>query len=160
MAKRSVLLAVILAAAASIAAHADSLTYVNERFGTTLTFPLDVFDEIDPPPANGDGRRFRSDDGAELAAYGQFNTLDKNPESLVEWEAGIVGEDGGKVTYSASGKDWAVLSGTIGETIFYQRHEISSDGSVIYSMDMRYPALRSAFYDRLVGEIADSLKGP
>ena len=142
------------------AARADSLTYVNDRFGTTLTFPVDIFDRIDPPPSNGDGRRFRSEDGAELAAYGRFNTLDQTPETLIEWETGIVEEDGGLVTYSASGADWAVISGKEGDEVFYERHEFSDDGSVIHAMEMRYPALGSARYDRLVGEIADSLEGP
>jgi len=142
------------------AAQADSLTYVNDRFGTTLTFPLDVFDRIDPPPANGDGRRFRAEDGAELAAYGQFNALDQTPETLIEWETDIAKENGGAVTYSASGDDWAVVSGKEGGDVFYRRHEFSADGSVIHSMEMRYPALGSARYDRLVGEIADSLEGP
>lgn len=152
--------AVLLALAAVPAAQADSLTYVNDRFGTTLTFPLDIFDAIDPPPANGDGRRFRSNDGAELAAYGQFNTLDQTPETLIEWDTDIVEKNGGAVTYSASGKDWAVVSGKQGDDIFYQRHEFNQDGSVIHSMEMRYPAAWSARYDPLVGGIADSLEGP
>jgi len=151
---------ILLALGAVTATQADSLTYVNDRFGTTLTFPLDIFDRIDPPPANGDGRRFRSEDGAELAAYGQFNTLDQTPETLIEWETGIVAENGGSVTYSASGANWAVVSGKQGDEVFYQRHEFSTDGSVIHSMEMRYPALGSARYDRLVGAIADSLEGP
>lgn len=150
---------VVLVLLATSAAQADSLTYVNDRFGTTLTFPVDIFDRIDPPPANGDGRRFRSEDGAELAAYGQFNTLDQTPDTLIQWEAGIVKENGGVVTYTASGKDWAVISGKQGGDIFYQRHEFSADGSVIHSMDMRYPAFASSLYDNLVGKIAGSLEG-
>ena len=69
-------LAVLLVVLGTAAAQADSLTYVNDRFGTTLTFPVDIFDRIDPPPANGDGRRFRSEDGAELAAL--FSGSDDN----------------------------------------------------------------------------------
>ncbi|MAZ17087.1 MAG: hypothetical protein CL535_12255 [Ahrensia sp.] len=152
-------LAVLLVVLGTAAAQADSLTYVNDRFGTTLTFPVDIFDRIDPPPANGDGRRFRSEDGAELAAYGQFNTLDQTPDTLIQWETGMVKENGGSVTYSASGKDWAVISGKQGGDTFYRRHEFSSDGSVIHSMEMRYPALASSIYDNLVGQIAGSLEG-
>lgn len=159
MVGRRVISALAVTVLAAGTARADMLTYENERFGTTITFPLDVFDSIDPPPANGDGRRFRSEDGAELAAYGKFNTLDQTPKSLIDWEADILAKDGGKVTYSGSGDDWAVLSGTIGDTIFYQRHEFSGDGSVIYSMDLRYPMLGSAHYDRLAGQIAETLKG-
>ncbi|MAS04733.1 MAG: hypothetical protein CL534_08575 [Ahrensia sp.] len=151
---------VLLVLGAATAAQADSLTYVNDRFGTTLTFPLDIFDGIDPPPANGDGRRFRSADGAELAAYGRFNALDQTPETLIEWETGLLRQEGGVLTYSASGADWAVISGKQDGDIFYRRHEFSKDGSVIHSMDMRYPALASSIYDRLVGEIAGSLEGP
>ena len=98
---------VLLLLGAATAAQADSLTYVNDRFGTTLTFPLDIFDGIDPPPANGDGRRFRSADGAELAAYGRFNALDQTPETLIEWETGLL-----------LGKDWQFTLTTAGIILF------------------------------------------
>lgn len=154
------LLAALLSPFAATACLADTLTYENERFGTTVTFPLETFDLIAPPPANGDGRRFLSGDGAELAAYGQFNSLDQTPETLVEWKTGIIEEDGGTVTYSTSGEAWAVLSGRDGETTFYERHEFSADGNVIHSMEMRYPTAASAHYHNLVEKVAETLEGP
>src|SRR3712207_486861 len=40
--------------------------YTNERFGASAEVPLHVFRLVEPPPANGDGRAFTSQDGAEL----------------------------------------------------------------------------------------------
>ena len=155
--KRAVCIATLFSTL-TLSAHADSLTYVNDRFGTRITFPVDVFDAIDPPPVNGDGRRFRSSDGAELAAYGQFNALDLTPKSLIDREKENAPGRGRTITYSASGSDWAVVSGIENGNTFYDRHEFA-DG-VIHSMELKYPQLASALYDRLAGEIADTLDGP
>lgn len=156
---RRAVLAGVVALAAAFPGRADSLTYVNDRFGTRITFPLDVFDAIDPPPVNGDGRRFRSADGAELAAYGRFNTLDETPGTLLDRRLSDAGDGRATITYSASGPDWVVLSGLVDGDIVYERHEFGADG-VIHAMEMRYPALGSALYDSLVAEIAGSLDGP
>jgi hypothetical protein len=40
--------------------------YTNERFGTVAEVPRHLFRLVEPPPANGDGREFRADDGAGL----------------------------------------------------------------------------------------------
>lgn len=140
-------------------AFADSLTYKNSRFGTTATFPAEIFDMIDPPPTNGDGRLFRSSDGAELAIYGQLNALDYTPEGMVSYARDNAAAEGREVTYAASGKDWAVISGVEGGTIFYQRHEFGADNA-IHSMVLSYPETQKALYDKLAGAIAGSLEGP
>ncbi len=48
---------------------ADSLTYRNERFGTTIRFPTTLFDTLAPPPTNGDGQTFLGREDAALMVY-------------------------------------------------------------------------------------------
>ena len=146
-------------AALCLPSHADSLTYKNSRFGTQATFPADIFDMIDPPPTNGDGRRFRSADGAELAIYGQFNALDRTPEGMVSDARENAAARGREIVYARSGENWAVISGFEGDTVFYERHEFGADDT-IHSIVLSYPAARKPVYDELAGAIAQSLEGP
>lgn len=140
-------------------AFADTLTYKNSRFGTRISFPAEIFDRIDPPPTNGDGRTFRSTDGAILAVFGHFNALDMTPKTLIEQARAGASSQDREITYAASGADWVVLSGHEGSMIFYERHEFGAD-NVIHVMDLSYPESLRAKYDDLAGSIARSLEGP
>jgi hypothetical protein len=142
---------------ASIAVAAP-FTYVNERFGTVCTFPDEIFSDRQPEPENGDGQVWRSADGASLICSGILNIDDETPKSFVATEKASK-EPGYKVTYSKTGKDWAVLSGTKGEAIFYERRLFGKDG-VIRTVWIDYPPALKSKYDPLVGPIAGSLKGP
>jgi hypothetical protein len=144
--------AVVCAATSSVA---DEMRYTNARFGTSIAFPAEIFSEAMEPPANGDGMTWRSADGASLAVFGQHNALEMSPTDLVA-EAS---QPGVSITYSRSGKDWAVVSGTEGRLIFYQRFEFGAD-DVIHSVLLRYPAALKATYDPLVGPVVATLDGP
>ncbi|MGB8816427.1 MAG: hypothetical protein WCC66_00730 [Rhizobiaceae bacterium] len=139
----------------SFQALAANRTYVNPRFGTTITFPDAIFTTQDPPPENGDGARWRAPDGAELAVWGQNNVLDYTPDTLADF----ISQDMEKVTYRSVSARWMVVSGLIGNMIVYHRAEFGSQG-VIHTMELRYPAAQAKHYDTLAGRIADSLIGP
>lgn len=136
---------------------AAPFTYVNERFGTVCTFPDEIFTDRQPEPENGDGLEWHSADGASLACYGSYNALDATPKSLVEDEKASP-EPGEKVTYSKTGRNWAVLSGTKGDNIFYERSVFGKE-DVIHTVFIEYPVALKSKYDPLVGAIAGSLKG-
>jgi hypothetical protein len=136
-------------------ASADSLTYTNARFGTSVTFPAELFDSRMDPPANGDGMTWTSTDGASLAVYASNNALMVDPAQLLE---NVVAERP-EISYSQSGPDWVVISGIEDATIFYERWVFGGD-DVIHGVLLRYPeSLRSTF-DPLVGDIAGSLSAP
>lgn len=146
-------------AAASTAggpAAAKPFTYVNERFGTSATFPDEIFTDRQPPPENGDGLRWLSKDGASIAVYGSYNVLDDTPETLVDSGSALPGRT---VTYSRTGRNWAVLSGFENGAVFYERRVISPTG-IIHGVEITYPKELKARYDPLVGAIAGSLRGP
>ena len=140
-------------------ADADTIDYRNDRFGTTVSFPGDLFETIRPAPQNGDGRTFTSADGAKLFVFGQFNALELNPELLLERSKDDAKARGASVSYSATGKNWAVISGTEDDEIFYERHEFGTE-DVIHSMVLRYPVAMKPIVDPAVKQIADSLAGP
>ena len=151
---RAVLISGLLAAQAWPAAAADR-TYVNPRYGTSVTYPDAVFSVAAQQSENGDGQRWTSPDGAELAVWGQYNALGFTPSEQAEFIAGEIGAE----SYRKIGPRWTVISGVKDGIIIYHRAEFGAD-DVIHSMEMRYPEAAKARYDRLVGRIADSLSGP
>ncbi|MER8378991.1 hypothetical protein NKH71_10580 [Mesorhizobium sp. M0983] len=91
-------------------AVAAPFTYTNERFGTVCTFPDEIFTLRQPEPDNGDGQQWLTADGASLICSGILNIDDETPTAFVSAERASK-ELGYKITYSKTGKDWAVLSG-------------------------------------------------
>jgi hypothetical protein len=134
---------------------AANKTYVNPRFGTTATYPDDVFTKAEPAPENGDGITLLSEDGASLRIWGQNNALDDTPGSLADGVATSLKE----VTYRKVGAKWMVISGFEGTNIIYHRAEFGNQGT-IHSFELRYPSSLSKHYNRLAEAIADSLIGP
>jgi hypothetical protein len=150
--------AMFLATIITTTAIAKPFTYVNARFGTVCTFPDQIFSKRMPEPENGDGQQWLSADGANIACYGSYNAGDDTPDSVVEEEKAST-EPGYKVTYSKTGKNWAVVSGTKGDNIFYERSVFGKE-DVIHTVRIEYPTSFKSKYDPLVGAIAGSLKGP
>jgi hypothetical protein len=147
---------IVAAAIASGSTFAAPFTYTNARFGTTCTFPDEVFTDRQPEPENGDGQEWLSTDGASLICSGILNIDNDTPKGFVAAEkAGS--EPGYEITYGKTGKDWAVLSGIKDGKIFYERRLFGRDG-VIRTVWIEYPPALKARYDALVGSIAASLK--
>lgn len=142
-------------------AKADPFIYSNARFGTTATFPDEVFSQALPSPENGDGQSWRAVDGATLAIYGSYNVMDYSPDELA---ASVTRRDVAdfEVTYQKVGGNWAVVSGYEGDMIFYERYEIRKDDGidVIDGLRIVYPKARRAVYDNLAASIAATLSGP
>ena len=143
------------AIAAAIPVFAAERTYVNPRFGTTITFNDAVFTKMQPEPENGDGATFSAPDGGRLLVWGQNNVLDYTPGSLAD----DVGSGFDEVTFRKVGSRWMVVSGFDDGEIVYHRAEFGGR-DVIHSMEMRYPANLAKHYDRLASIIADSRIGP
>ena len=110
---RSALLAALVGCLASLpaargASAADRwVVYVNDRYGTTVSYPAPRF-AMQPPPANDDGRTLIAADGAEILAFAAYNALD---ETLASRQASLNGPDYARTTYRAKGANWFVVSG-------------------------------------------------
>ena len=62
----------LLCSAPALANDADRwVLFSNTRFGSIAEIPQGLF-KAQQPPANGDGRTFRSSDGAEIRIYGNL----------------------------------------------------------------------------------------
>jgi hypothetical protein len=130
-------------------------TYVNPRFGTTISFNDAIFTKMQPEPDNGDGASWSAPDGGRLLVWGQNNVLDFTPTTLADDVASSLDQE----TFRKVGSRWMVVSGFDDGEIVYHRAEFGGR-DVIHSMEMRYPANLAGHYDRLASRIADSLIGP
>ena len=128
-------------------------TYRNERFGTKIEYP-DRF-RSGRPPDNGGGLAFTSQDGAKFSIWGSLNVLEHDLKGLEEF----LDEDrpsSERVTYRARGENWIVLSGTRGNTVFYERHLLSHSGSIVNGFEIVYPARLEKAYDAIVTRMSRS----
>ncbi|MET3592647.1 hypothetical protein ABID26_002035 [Mesorhizobium shonense] len=82
----------------------------------------------------------------------------RHAEGFVAGEKANIGP-GYKITYSKTGKNWAVLSGVKGDRVFYERRLFGKD-DVIRTVWIEYPSSLKAKYDPLIVAIAASLRGP
>ncbi|WP_262032457.1 hypothetical protein [Microvirga sp. Mcv34] len=130
--------------------------YRNARFGTSLDVP-GIFTSAEPAPANGDGRTFRTADGAELRVFGSYSatTVAEDFAAYRTWLLERLRDEGVTVTYKAQGKNWLVASGTRGRDIVYAK-AVEGCGAT-HEIRVRYPIARRQFYDPLMGPLARSL---
>jgi len=124
------------------------VSYRNAAFGFALLYPGDVFvSEASQPDG---GRSFLSRNGhARLVVSAAVNTsgitLAKHRQSLVEGHYKDATFD-----YAPLRSTWFVLSGTVGDEIFYQRVTFPCDRRTFHSWKLVYPVTERTFYDRIV----------
>jgi hypothetical protein len=140
----------ILACSSLFADSQSYVKYCNERYGFCLELPNHLVTE--PPPVNGDGRRFHDDKGFLLIASGINNVLD---ETLIG-EMSSQSKDFDKVTYRTKGKNWFILSGYKGADVLYIKTYVGK--GAINHLYIKYPSQRDGVYDEIVGRISRSFK--
>lgn len=137
-------------------AKADQwLTYQNDRYGTTIDYPAQF--KAEPPPGADDGRTFTSADGAKFSVYASYNAENFNLAEFQDFTLKNL-DVGQAVAYKASGNNWFVISGTKGDSIFYERHLLSHGGQMTEGFSMSYPAAAKQTYDPVVARMAKSFR--
>jgi hypothetical protein len=132
---------------------ADSQSYAkycNDRYGFCIEYPKTL--AIEPPPENGDGRRFHDEKGFLVIASGINNVLD----DTLNGEMSSQSRDFDKITYRAKGKNWFILSGYKGSDVLYIKTYVGK--GVINHLYIKYPSKRSGVYDEIVSRISRSFK--
>jgi hypothetical protein len=112
---------------------------------------------MQPPPDADDGRRFKSADGAEFAVSASYAAMDY---TLATYRDFIVKNlaPGSAIAYETRGKNWFVVSGTRGDSIFYEKHLLSHRGEMNEDLVISYPAALKATYDPIAARMAKSLR--
>ena len=132
--------------------------YVNDRFGTAIDYPADLFLPL-PPPTNNDGRGFTTpDDRAGFYVFGQYNALGDSLEAL--YSADLAASADEQIAYKqiqsgAQGSGWFVISGYRGPDIFYRKTLLTAD-DVLHRFEVRYRRELKQAFDPIVGRMAES----
>lgn len=165
----------LLCSAPALANDTDRwVLFSNTRFGTITEIPEGLF-KAQRPPVNGDGRTFRSKDGAELRIYGNYNH-EENFKAYKKWLWDQLTKDRVKVSYKTSGEqwqahsrlkdlrkrpmvkggEWLAYSGYQGSNIVYHKQIEGCDAQhTVYAL---YPRTLRAKYDPVVARIAGALR--
>lgn len=139
------------------AAHAADrwVVYVNDRYGTTVSYPAPRF-AMQPPPENDDGRTLIAADGAKILVFAAYNTLG---ETLAAKQAELTGPDYARATYRAKGANWFVVSGYRDidgvESVFYEKTILARAGA-FHSLVLTYPSALKGVYDPIAAKVAAS----
>lgn len=135
----------------------STATYRNERFGFQLSYPSAVF-EPGEAPQGGQGMVFTSRDGAaQLLVSAGRNTTGETLGSYRRFVLSKTYADA-RVEYAPVRSSWFVLSGTNGDTMFYERITFRCGGRVIYGWQMTYPVAERQIYDPIVEAVHRSYR--
>jgi hypothetical protein len=132
--------------------------YVNRRFTYTISYPYDIFIP-QGEAANGDGQIFLSKDRrAVMKVYGSNNSLEQSIDDRFAEEFGDQPEGDSEriITYKVVKKDWYVISGIEGDSIFYKK--IILKGDVFLTFEISYPKSSKHIFDRIIEHIVQSFK--
>jgi hypothetical protein len=124
----------------------------NAGAGFELKYPADVF-APKPGALEADDRLFVSEDGhAVLRVYanrgGSATVPSKHRASLLAKRYA-----GASLDYAPQRENWFVLSGTLGQEMFYERVSFSCDRRSVHGWLITYPVLERQFYDAVVEEM-------
>ncbi len=140
------------------AGTATSWTSVKHpRRGFMIAYPTDVFRPQDGIGGE-DGRVFASPDGRARLLVGAFeNTAEF---SLADYRKYLLEANytDARLDYERSKDRWFVISGTRGDTMFYERVTFTCGGRLVNSWAMLYPVAERSRYDRIVEVVARSYK--
>ena len=126
------------------------MQYKNARFGFTMTYPSSFVLDPESIPEGGDSARFWTPDRRATAVVtGIRNGLGQSLTDLLEEASKDVTENShGTITYSRTRDNWFVISGFIGERIFYRRSFLSDRSRVIGNLWIEFPrTMRPCFED-------------
>jgi hypothetical protein len=133
-----------------LARDGQPMQYRNARYGFSMTYPPSFVLDPDSIPEGGDSARFWTPDRRATAVVtGIRNGLGQSLADLLDEAAKDVTENShGVITYSRTRDNWFVISGFIGERIFYRRSFLSDRSRVIGSLWIEFPrTMRPCFED-------------
>jgi curved DNA-binding protein CbpA len=128
--------------------EANWTTYRNVGYGFALRYPAGVF-AFDVGQSSGNVRTFVSRDGrAVLRIHHSDNT---SGMSLTALRRVLVKKRyaGASFERAAHGDHWFALSGTRGDSVFFERVTFSCDRKSMHGWQMTYPSKERATYDKL-----------
>jgi hypothetical protein len=145
----------MMATGLAVAMAAPSRTYVNAKFGFSVSYPGSLV--LDPPPFDGDGRvfRLRSGGDGQIIASAIYNVGEETPAEVAD-EAVTRGCQGSPVGYRVVRAPLVAMSCVHGDEVFYEKTLIHGD--ILMSVSATYPRSEAATWEPIVRQMAGSLR--
>jgi hypothetical protein len=154
---RLLFLILALALAAGPARAAEWTHYENPRFGYEIAIPPG-FGPDGPPPANGDGQVFISDDGTQLLRVYGGHVVDGSFEAIAGRAMDAAEDAGWALSYERVTPRWTSYSGTRGGMILYARGIALCGGTQFASFEIEYPDDDLEWMHAVIDRLMPSLK--
>ena len=126
--------------------------YRNAHLGFALKYPADVFTLGSNQTDNSDRLLTSKDGRALLRIFGIPNRL---ATTLTQYRRSLIARRYPDATfdYAPQRHNWFVLSGRVGEEMFYERVTLSCDGRSIHGWLLVYPIAERSLFDAIGEEI-------
>jgi hypothetical protein len=131
--------------------------YRNDRFGLAMRYPSAVF-TAHRSSASGDGDLYETPDGKARLLVGALANSDHFTPRSYQTFIATESYPGLKADYAPIRGTWTVLSGTIDDTMIYEKAMFSCGEGLISTFAMTYPVAERRFYDRIVEVIEHTFR--
>jgi hypothetical protein len=136
------------------------LTYRNPRFRLTMTYPSSFTLDPGSVPESGDSARFwTADREATAVVTAMRNGLaDSLANLLREARRDVLENSGGSITYERTRDNWFVISGYMGDRIYYRRTLLSRGSALIGTLWIEFPRALRPCYEAAVTTMSLSFR--
>ncbi len=128
------------------------LEYRNEKYGFSIKVPAEQFVAGTTRNPQIGGLWISRDNQARLLAVAAPNETGGSIKSYREFVMGNTYANA-QFTYTPQRDNWFVLSGFMGDQVFYERITFACAGRYIYGWQLFYPTRQKSLFDPIVEEI-------
>lgn len=127
-------------------------SYHNSRFEFCLEIPYQIF-EAQRPPENGDGQRYLSRYGESLLLTYGGHSLDMSLKEEMKFrlDTGDFRDRERTITYERIAEDFFILSGYVGDKIFYRRTHLQN--KMFKTFYLEYPKTEKAKFNEIISHM-------
>lgn len=129
----------------------DFVRYENPAYGYSLAYPDTLFG---PVQVIGEGRGMEFSTSDSTSRVLVFADEESSQDDFEEQYQAALLQPEGQVMYRARESSWYIVSGRVGERVFYEKSVLSE--GVLRTLRVEYPADRRAYFDAVTAMMSAS----